>query len=148
MPQSLSRVLVHTVFATKRRSALIASSMRDRLHAYLAALIREVGCVPIRVGGTSDHVHALFALARTRSVAGVIEMMKVRSSRWMKDQGAAEFSWQAGYGAFSVGEAHVQIVARYIEQQAAHHARVSFADELRRLLAEHGVAYDERYLWD
>jgi REP element-mobilizing transposase RayT len=148
MPQSLARVVVHAVFATKRRAASIGPEVRNRLHAYLGALIREAGCVPIQVGGTADHVHALFALARTRSIADAIEMMKARSSRWMKEQGAAGFGWQAGYGVFSVGERDVAVVVRYIEQQERHHERVSFADELRRLLAEHGVAYDERYLWD
>lgn len=148
MPQSLSRVLVHAVFATRRRAASIAPAMRSRVHAHLAATVRASGCAPIRVGGTADHVHALFALTRVQCVADVVQAMKAGSSRWMKEQGVPGFAWQAGYGAFSVGEAQLAMVARYIEQQEAHHAQVSFADELRRLLEEHGVAYDERYLWD
>ena len=40
-----------------------------------------------------------------------------------------------------------QAVERYIEAQAEHHRRFDFQTEFRKLLAAHGVAYDERYVW-
>jgi len=38
-------------------------------------------------------------------------------------------------------------VKKYIERQADHHHRMTFQDELRQLLARHGMTVDERYLW-
>jgi hypothetical protein len=37
-------------------------------------------------------------------------------------------------------------VRNYIANQEAHHAKVSFVDELKELLEKAGVAYEEKYL--
>lgn len=148
MAQSLGRVLVHVVFSTRERRPLLDERRRAAVHAYLTGAVRSVGCGPVRIGGTSDHVHALVSLARTLSVAEVLHVMKGSSSRWMSRHGCREFAWQRGYAAFSVGESQREVVARYIERQEEHHRRRTFEEELRRFLERHGVAYDERYLWD
>jgi len=61
---------------------------------------------------------------------------------------AQHFQWQAGYAGFSVSQSNVENVRQYIENQAEHHRRLTFQDELRALFRRHGVEYDERYLWD
>jgi putative transposase len=35
-------------------------------------------------------------------------------------------TWQAGYGAFSVGESQVETVVKYIQKQAEHHRVITF----------------------
>ena len=97
MPQSLSQVLVHAVFSTKNREPMI-----PRLHAYLATVLNDIDCPSLQVGGTADHIHALFALSRTHTIANVIKEIKIVSSQWMKQQLGTAFWWQAGYGTFSV----------------------------------------------
>jgi mono/diheme cytochrome c family protein len=57
------------------------------------------------------------------------------------------FSWQAGYGAFSVSESQIDTVVHYIETQEQHHQKMTFQDELVSLLKKHNVEFDERYLW-
>ena len=57
----------------------------------------------------------------------------------------AGFSWQDGYGAFTVSESQVETVRTYIRNQAEHHRTKTFADESRALLERHLVAFDERY---
>jgi len=64
------------------------------------------------------------------------------------DGGVAGFSWQAGYGAFSIGESQADTVIRYIQNQENHHRKMSFQDEFRKFLQRYRVAYDERYVWD
>jgi len=102
------------------------------------------------VGGTSDHLHALFRLSKNRSLAETVEEVKTSSSKWIKTQGRAlvKFHWQSGYAGFSVSPAEVEKVAEYIAQQESHHQLVSFQDEYRKLLESHGIEYDERYVWD
>ena len=148
MPQSLARVLVHLVFSTKNREPWIPSEVRGELHAYLGGVLGTIGCPSIQVGGTEDHVHLLYSLSRTLSLANVTEKVKTSTSRWMKPRAVATFSWQTGYGAFSVGEAELRSVVRYIERQEAHHARWSFQDEMRDFFRRHQLPYDERYVWD
>lgn len=147
MSQSFSRVLVHVVFSTKQRRPLIRDNDREPLAGYLSGAVRAVGCHAIQIGGTADHVHALLTLGRVCSVAGVVEDMKVQSSKWMKSRGVADFNWQAGYGAFSIGASQVEALRRYILRQEAHHRVTTFQDELRTVLRRYGVPFDERYIW-
>jgi len=58
------------------------------------------------------------------------------------------FSWQSGYGAFSVSQSARESVFSYIAEQEVHHRRMNFQDEFRVLLNKHGIRFDERYLWD
>jgi putative transposase len=148
MPQSLSKILVHLVFSTKHREPWIESSLRPRLHAYQVGILENLKCPSLQIGGTADHVHILLLLARTMAVSDVVEEVKKSSSKWIKTEGSRGFSWQAGYGAFSVGESQAKAVVHYIQQQEEHHRKMTFQEEFRRFLEKYHVAYDERYVWD
>ena len=43
MPQSLSKVIVHITFSTKKRELWLDSNVRPRTHAYLATICRDLG---------------------------------------------------------------------------------------------------------
>jgi putative transposase len=150
MPQSLSRVLVHLIFSTKNRDPVLTPAIRTELFPYLAAVLTNDGCPSLRVGGVADHVHLLFGLSRTRTIAQVVENVKTSSSKWLKLRGPtlAHFHWQAGYGAFSVSSSNADDVIAYIARQDEHHQTRSFQDEFRAFLQRHEVEFDERYVWD
>lgn len=151
MAQSLSKILVHTVFSTKdRRSYLNDRDLRTELHAYLGGILTRLDCQPLIVGGVADHVHMLAALARTRAAADVVKEAKRGSSVWLKtaDPSFADFAWQNGYGVFSIGASQISTVRNYIANQEEHHRQVSFQDEFRTLLTRYDVEFDERYVWD
>ena len=150
MPQSLAKILLHTVFSTKNREPWIPESLQPRLHAYLAGACRAVASEALRVGGTENHVHIACTLPRTLTVSQLLEAIKKSSSQWVKKQDEANrrFAWQAGYGAFSLGQSQLPALVHYIDNQQEHHRARSFDDELRDLLQKYGIAYDERYLWD
>ena len=80
----------------------------------------------------------------------LLEELKKRSSKWIKDQGKryAKFYWQDGYGIFSINPTQVPVVTKYIENQPEHHKKVTYKDELLAFLKKYKVAYDEHYLWD
>ncbi len=151
MPQSLARMVIHLVFSTKDREPFLRDlELRKRLHAYTAGILQNLKCEPILINGIEDHVHVLCNLSRTLSLAEVVEELKKSSSKWMKEQGAeySRFYWQGGYGVFSVSQSNVESVRTYIEGQEDHHRTVSFQDEFRLFCRKHGVAMDERYVWD
>ena len=50
--------------------------------------------------------------------------------------------------AFSVSKSNVQAVTAYLSDQAQHHRKFSYQEELRELLKRHRVASDERFLWE
>ena len=150
MPQSLSNILVHLTFSTKDRRPDIHEEVEEELHRYLGGLCGKLGCPTIEVGGTEDHVHLCFRLSRTTTVADLVEEVKKRSSKWIKGKGARYrfFAWQAGYGAFSIGQSSLRALRRYIATQKRHHQKRDFKAEFRELLAKYEVEYDERYVWD
>jgi hypothetical protein len=52
MPQSLAKILVHTVFSTKDRRPFLRDQMlREELHRYLGGILSRLDCQPILVGG-------------------------------------------------------------------------------------------------
>ena len=79
-----------------------------------------------------------------------MEEVKGSSSKWMKSKSArcSNFTWQAGYAVFSLGQSQLDTLIRYIKNQKKHHQRISFEEELLELLKKYDVEYDERYLWD
>ena len=111
MPQSLSKVIIHTIFSTKNRERSLDSATRPRMHAYLATICRDLGGEAFCVGGVSDHVHVVTTLPRTLSQAELIEQIKKPSSKWIKAFGARYrgFSWQRGYAAFSVSPSTLKL---------------------------------------
>jgi putative transposase len=151
MPQSLAKILVHTVFSTKdRRPFLRDKILRGELHRYLGGILTNLDCQPIVVGGVEDHVHLLCALSRTCEAAAMVKEVKRGSSLWLKTKGAelADFAWQNGYGIFSIGFSQLKVVRDYIAGQEEHHRTISFQDEFRQLLARYEIGFDERYVWD
>jgi len=150
MPQSLSQIYVHLVYSTKGRKPLLLDEIRPRLFAYTATVLNNLKCVPVEIGGIADHVHILCSLSKNFSVAKLVEEIKKPTSKWLKTQhdNLRDFQWQAGYGAFSVSRGDLGQIREYIMRQEDHHRTTTFEDELRQLLREHGVEFDERYLWN
>ena len=150
MPQSLSLVIVHVIFSTKERRPFLDPETRPKLHAYLATVARNAGCEASRVGGVADHVHLAIRLSRTVTIAELVETLKTTSSKWLKTQSPAltAFSWQRGYGCFSVGPSDLDPLKAYIDSQEEHHKKWTFQEEFRMFLKKYGVEYDEAYVWD
>jgi putative transposase len=151
MPQSLAKIILHTVFSTKdRRPFLRDRSLREELHRYLGGILSHLDCQPIIVGGVEDHVHLLATLSRTCQPAEMVKEVKRGSSLWIKerDQTLQDFGWQNGYGIFSLGFSQIKDVRNYIIGQEAHHREASFQEEFRALLLRYEIAFDERYVWD
>ena len=151
MPQSLAQVWLHLVFSTKDRQQFLSDeTFRVEMFRMLAYHVTESGCVSASVGGHLDHVHLLIGLSRTLTIAKLVEKIKTETSKWSKskENGSSLFSWQAGYGAFSVSHSNRNAVDEYIRHQDEHHRTRSFQDEFKELCKRHDVAFDERYVWD
>jgi putative transposase len=150
MPQSLSKVVLHIIFSTRDRHPWLDADVQPRMHAYLATLCRDAGAEAFLVGGVADHVHLVTTLPRTLSQADMLEGLKKKSSKWIKGlaSGYRHFYWQRGYGAFSVSPSQIDALLVYVQNQQEHHRTRTFQEEYREFLRKHGVAYDERYVWD
>jgi REP element-mobilizing transposase RayT len=136
------------VFSTKDRAPVITADCRGELHGYLGGIVRNLGGVPLSVGGTEDHVHLLVGLKPTHVLSDVLRDVKGGSSEWAHAAGGKKrFEWQPGYGAYTVSPANVEKVQQYILNQEEHHRRHTFQEEYVEMLRLSGIEYDERFLW-
>jgi putative transposase len=149
MAQSLSKLYVHIIFHTKNNSCFIRKREKGELFAYMASIIKDNGCIPILINGVEDHVHILCVLSKNIALSKLIEEIKRHSSRWIKtkDHYYAQFSWQGGYGGFSVSPSIHDKTKNYIAGQEEHHRKIDFKEEYLLFLEEYGIAFNELYLW-
>lgn len=150
MSQSLANIYIHLIFSTKERFPYLTDAVRPDLHAYMATVLANLNSPAVLINSVADHVHILFNMGRTVTLAQAVEDVKKSSSKWIKTQGPkfGQFAWQAGYGGFSVSESNVPKVANYIRTQEEHHRVKTFQEEYREFLTKHNIQFDERYVWD
>ena len=147
--QSLTHLLVHAIFSTKdRRPFLRSEEIRNEIYAYMAGTLKNLDCHPIKIVGIEDHVHIFSSLSKNIAFSDLIGRLKGASSKRLKEKGLHGFGWQNGYGAFSVSECDVESVTAYIVNQAEHHKKFSYQEEIREIFTRHTSAFDERYVWD
>jgi len=149
MAHTYTDLLTHVVFSTSERVPFLSDAIRSDVHAYLGGILRELHATPIAIGGVADHVHILTCIPADLSISDCMRVVKTNSSRWLKQKWPEKrpFAWQQGYGAFSVSESNRAAVIQYIQHQERHHQRRSFRDEFLALLKNHGVAFEEQFLW-
>ncbi|MBO6587024.1 MAG: IS200/IS605 family transposase [Gracilimonas sp.] len=133
MPKTLNQVWVHAVWSTKDRLPLLKRYFRGELNIYIKENSLEWGIQVDVVNGMQDHLHVLFKLPTTLSVAEVIKQMKGSSSRWVNENyyPSGKFEWQQGYGVFSVSMNDINRIRNYIYNQELHHQNRSFQDEVK-----------------
>lgn len=147
MSSTYTSLHYHIVFSTKHRRPLIADSWRERLHSYLGGAVRGLDGFPQGVGGVDDHVHLLVGLTANHRLADFMRDLKKSTSAWAHGElASSDFAWQEGYAAFTVGATSRADVSQYIANQAEHHRRRSFREELVELLNRAGIEYDAKYL--
>ena len=144
MAHTYPNVLIHCVFSTKNRRDSIPDDLREKLSMYF--VVGKGHNIPVLcAGGTANHAHLLIALPASVPLAKAIQVLKANSSRWLGEHGF-DFSWQEGYGAFSVAVSGVEATVTYIRNQAKHHRTRAFREEFVTMLRRHGFDYDESML--
>lgn len=123
-PNSLSNV-----FSTKDRERTLTKDGRSNLFDYICGILYKSKCHPYRINGIEDHI-------------------KLATNEYIgKRRVFRDFSgWQTGYAAFTYSYRDKEALIRYVLNQEEHHRTKSFIDELKELLEEHGVEFDERFL--
>ncbi len=149
MAQSYTNLIYHIVFSTKNREPLITAETQPRLYEYIGGIVRNKGGILLEIGGMSDHLHVLAKLRPDNSLSNILRDLKANSTGWMHKvfPEMKDFSWQNGYGAFTVSASQVEKIRQYIINQEQHHAKISFKEEFIKLLRANQIEFDEKYLW-
>lgn len=149
MANTYTQIHIQTVFAVKYREGLIRKEWKDELYKYITGIIQNYDHKVIQINGVEDHIHILFGLRPKQSLSSLMQVVKEDSSKWIKKRGfvKGQFSWQAGYGAFSYSKSEVSRVAGYIQNQEEHHRKQTFREEYLELLRSFDIDFDERFIF-
>ena len=136
-----TRTFSTTLFFLRRIAGHSSLQMwKPQLYDYIGGIIRGLGGICLELNGTEDHVHLLAKLRPDCALSDILRELKANATGWMHEvfPEQKDFSWQRGYGAFTVSQSHVEQVSRYIRRQKEHHQKISFRAEF--------IQYDERYV--
>jgi putative transposase len=149
MANTYTQIYLHVVFAVSGRARVISSAHREELQKYITGMVTRKGQELIAIYSMPDHTHVLLGLRPNIAPSDLIGDIKTGSSNHINKQRwiGCHFSWQEGYGAFSVSHSHLDRVVNYIRKQETHHRRKSFQQEYVEFLERHRIPYDQRYIF-
>ena len=141
---------IHLTWSTKNRQRLINPEWAARLYAFWGSIALTNKARLIAANSEPDHAHLYVSMPSTITIAEMVNAFKANSSRWIHQNfpNRRWFSWQEGYGAFSVGRSEEEAVIEYIRNQQEHHRKKDFREEFLELLNRYGIDYDPRYVFD
>ena len=148
MANTYSQIYFHFVFSTKNRENFIHQDIENRVWSYIGGIARKHNLTALQIGGIENHIHSLVISKPTIEPSLIAKWLKGESSKWISEEfSLTNFSWQDGYGIFSVSKSNVEKVIEYIKNQREHHLAQSFEVEYVELLKLHDIDYDEKYLF-
>jgi REP element-mobilizing transposase RayT len=150
MPNTYTQIFYHVVFVVKRRQSLISASWKDDVYKYISGVITNQHQKLYIVNGMPDHLHILISCKPNVMLSNLVKEIKEHSSKYINEQKftAEKFSWQEGYGAFSVSYRNVEQVLNYIKNQEEHHRTKTFREEYIDFLTEQQIDFEEKYLFE
>ena len=149
MANTYTQLYIHYIFAVQNRICIINESWQVDLYKYIAGIINQQGHKLYCINGMPDHVHILISMNPKQAPSDIMYHVKRSSSLWINQNRltSGQFSWQEGFGGFTVGKSQLSDKIKYIENQKEHHKTTSFKDEYLQFLKEYDVEYDERYIF-
>ncbi len=137
------------VFSTKNRDPIITPALEQELYPYIAGIIKGEEGILLKIGGTENHVHLVLRLKPRHVIPDILKKIKANSSKWINEHKKinGRFSWQSGYGIFSVSKSQLPQTIQYVGNQKKHHQRVTFKEEFIGFLEKNGIQYDLEHIW-
>jgi putative transposase len=149
-PNTFTKLYVHYVFSPNGRKSLLKDPLMEMVQKYIHGTIREKKCNPIAINGMEDHLHILVGFNPFISISDLIRDIKRSSALYINSERIlpVKFSWQEGYGAFTVGYRELDKAYKYILNQKKHHSNVNFRKEYIQILTEQGFENHYDHLFE
>ena len=137
---SYVKIWIHAVWGTKNRQPILLKEKWNELFAHIKDNAKQKEIYIDTINGYVDHVHCLIALNAEMSISKVMQLIKGEASFWVNKQQlfSAKLEWADEYYAASVDESGIENVRRYINNQEAHHNKISFVEEYNDFLKQMG----------
>jgi len=144
MLHSHTRIWIHLVWSTKNHERIIFKEVGIQLYEFLMEKSIEIKTPFDRLNIQPEHVHGLIDLPTNVCLADFMQTIKGSSSHWINQNRllSNHFSWQRGYGGYSVSASQFDIVKNYIKNQSEHHRQKTFIEEYEEWKREYGIFDD------
>ena len=142
-----TQILYQLVFSTKYRNPTLLKENRKDLYKCIWGILNNKSCVIYQIGGIEDHTHIIFDLHPSIALSNLVKDIKLGATSFIKEKEIfPDFGgWQDGYGAFTYAMEAKDRLVNYVKNQEEHHKTQNSADELRQMLDELKVPFDEKY---
>ncbi len=143
-----TQILYQIVFSTSTETKHYSKQTGNYFSVMSGVYWNKKKCTLYQINGVEDHIHIATHIHPSVALADLVKDIKVASSIWIKEKRIfPDFSsWQEGYGAFTYSIKEKDSLMYYIKNQKEHHKKISYKEEYIKLLNEHGINFDERYL--
>ena len=144
MLHSFVRNYLHITWAVKERLNVFQSNSKIQLKDLLIEKSNEMKSSILAINVQPEHIHLLVDLPSNLCLSDFVQKIKGSSSHWLNEQRLIQgkFSWQRGYGAFSVSASQLEVVKNYIRNQDEHHRRKTFEEEYNEWKRNYGFFDD------
>ncbi len=141
------QILYQLVFSTKNRNPTLLKENRRDLYKCIYGILNNKSCFTHQIGGIEDHTHIIFELHPSIALSNLVKDIKLGATSFIKEKNIfPDFDgWQDGYGAFTYSIEAKENLISYVKNQEEHHKTQSSADELKQILEEFKIIYDEKY---
>ena len=133
---SFIRIWGHCVWTTKDRIPYLRDQIRQNVISHIRENAKLKGIYIDHINGYNEHLHTLISLGGKQNTSDIMQKIKGESSYWINKNKMTrlKFEWQDDYYAVSIGMSQVENLREYIRDQVNHHHKVSFKDELNRMI--------------
>jgi len=150
MANTYTQLFAHYILTVKFRRKAIDEEIRNEIEKYICGIAKKYNQKVFAVYCMPEHTHILISRKPDISDAKLMQLIKCNSSKFINEKlrPSKLFRWQEGYGAFSVSPRDVDRNVRYILGQREHHQKEILEDEYKRMLKEHNIEFEAKYLFD
>jgi len=142
LSHSRTKIWIHAILGTKEGQPFIRREIENQVYEHIRTkLENEFDCSVRIINGSENHIHILFLLSPLFSIKDIMHNIKGETSHWINQNDITnfKFSFQIGYGAFSVSESKVKETENYIRSQKEHHKKHTFKEEYELFMKRYGL---------
>jgi putative transposase len=86
MANTYTRIHIQAVFAVQNRECIIRNSWKEELYKYISGIVQNNNHKLLSINGMPDHIHIMFGLRPSQSIADLMQDVKGSSSKWINDK--------------------------------------------------------------
>jgi REP element-mobilizing transposase RayT len=138
---SYIRIWLHCVWTTKDRIPYLREQIRDAVISHIRENAKLKGIYIDHINGYHEHLHAIISLGGKQNISDIMQKIKGESSYWINKNKLTrlKFEWQDDFYSVSIGISQLDNLRGYIRNQVHHHQKVSFQEELDKIIEEYNL---------